>query len=72
MATQDVEETPAAHLPVRPVRPELVEEGAVLDVGDRANVEFFPDYEAPSPLIIPALWPEMVALNGGKAIETHA
>lgn len=38
----------------------------------RAYVELFPDYEAPTPLIIPALWPEMVALNGGRAIETHA
>jgi cyclase len=38
----------------------------------RAYVELFPDYEPPTPLIIPALWPEMVALNGGQAIETHA
>ena len=38
----------------------------------RAYVELFPDYEAPGPLIIPALWPEMVALNGGRPIETHA
>ena len=37
----------------------------------RAYVELFPDYESPTPLIIPALWPEMVALNGGP-IETHA
>ena len=38
----------------------------------RAYVEMFPDYESPTPLIIPALWPEMVALNGGRPIETHA
>jgi cyclase len=38
----------------------------------RAYVELFPDYESPTPLIIPALWPEMVALNGGKPIGTHA
>ena len=37
----------------------------------RAYVEQNPDYEPPTPLIIPALWPEMVALNGGP-IETHA
>jgi cyclase len=38
----------------------------------RAYVELFPDYESPTPLIIPALWPEMVELNGGQAIATHA
>jgi len=27
----------------------------------RAYVELFPDYEAPGPLIIPALWPEMLS-----------
>ena len=37
----------------------------------RAYVELFPDYESPTPLIIPALWPEMVALNGGP-IVSHA
>ena len=37
----------------------------------RAYVEQNPDYESPTPLIIPALWPEMVALNGGP-IVTHA
>ena len=38
----------------------------------RAYVEQNPDYESPTPLIIPALWPEMVALNGGQPILTHA
>ncbi len=37
----------------------------------RAYVEQNPDYESPTPLIIPALWPEMVALNGGP-IVSHA
>jgi hypothetical protein len=36
-----------------------------------AYVEQNPDYESPTPLIIPALWPEMVALNGGP-IVSHA
>jgi cyclase len=30
------------------------------------------DYVAPVRLSIPSLWPEMVALNGGRPIETHA
>lgn len=37
----------------------------------RAYVEQNPDYVSPTPLIIPALWPEMVALNGGP-IVSHA
>jgi cyclase len=37
----------------------------------RAYVELT-DYEAPFPLSIPSLWPEMVELNGGRPIETHA
>jgi cyclase len=37
----------------------------------RAYVELT-DYEAPFPLTIPSLWPEMVELNGGRPIETHA
>jgi cyclase len=38
----------------------------------RAYVEQNPDYEPPGPLIIPVVWPEMVALNGGQPIVTHA
>ena len=38
----------------------------------RAYVEQDPDYESPATLNIPSLWPEMVALNGGRPIETHA
>ena len=38
----------------------------------RAYVEQNPDYESPVPLSIPSLWPEMVALNGGRPITTHA
>jgi len=38
----------------------------------RAYVEQDPAYESPVPLNIPSLWPEMVALNGGRPIETHA
>ena len=38
----------------------------------RAYVEHNPDYEPPVPLNIPSLWPEMVALNGGRPITTHA
>ena len=30
------------------------------------------DYAPEHPLNIPTLWPEMVALNGGRPIETHA
>lgn len=37
----------------------------------RAYVELT-DYEPPVALSIPSLWPEMVALNGGRPIETHA
>ena len=37
----------------------------------RAYTEVDPAYEPPVPLRIPALWPEMVALNGGP-IACHA
>jgi cyclase len=38
----------------------------------RAYVEQDLYYESPVALNIPSLWPEMVALNGGRPITTHA